>query len=412
MSTNIYILELENGRFYVGKSESPFERFKEHLAGCGSAWTQRYKPLRILKIIPNASPYEEDRHVKEYMHKYGIQNVRGGAYVRLELSKIEIELLTKEIWSSQDLCLKCGKPGHFATNCDYLYTSGDESDYDDVTKQYLSQEFISIDKCFECGRPGHYAVDCKAKYEYRQDVVASFYCFHCGRSGHYASNCKEKSKYRQDKNPFYCFHCGRSGHYASNCKEKSKYRQDKNPFYCFKCGRPGHYASNCKENKEYDPVNNSICCSKCGGPGHFAVNCAVGQTVDSNEELSSNESDADSGKSDMENVINQGNSSTRKCFKCGYFCHFSSNCNGKIIYSQGVNSSCCFKCGRPGHFASNCTFNDVFSDGSDSENMDYQYLSQEYVYVDVQRFNNRRPRHYTDRFDEQNSFEDDSDYSY
>ena len=75
MSTTIYILKLRDGKYYVGKSDNVQKRFEQHLEGKGSAWTKKYSPINIEKKIPNASPFEEDRYVKEYMSKYGVDNV-------------------------------------------------------------------------------------------------------------------------------------------------------------------------------------------------------------------------------------------------------------------------------------------------------------------------------------------------
>ena len=106
--TNIYILKLINSKYYVGKTSNIEKRFQVHLNGSGSFWTKIHKPIEIEKIIPNASPYDEDRYTKEYMGIYGINNVRGGSYVTKELDENQVALLQKEIWGAQNLCFKCG----------------------------------------------------------------------------------------------------------------------------------------------------------------------------------------------------------------------------------------------------------------------------------------------------------------
>jgi predicted GIY-YIG superfamily endonuclease len=69
--TNIYILRLEGGKYYVGKSEDVINRYQQHMNGGGSSWTRKYKPISLEKTIENASPFEEDKITKEYMSKYG-----------------------------------------------------------------------------------------------------------------------------------------------------------------------------------------------------------------------------------------------------------------------------------------------------------------------------------------------------
>ena len=43
MTTNIYILKLQFGRYYVGKSDNVQKRYNEHCVGYGSAWTKQFK---------------------------------------------------------------------------------------------------------------------------------------------------------------------------------------------------------------------------------------------------------------------------------------------------------------------------------------------------------------------------------
>jgi cellular nucleic acid-binding protein len=95
---------LEGGRYYIGRSDDVIKRYQQHTSGLGSAWTKKYKPVRILDTIENVSPFDEDKITKEYMAKYGIENVRGGSYVEIELSELQTEALKIELWQAKDLC--------------------------------------------------------------------------------------------------------------------------------------------------------------------------------------------------------------------------------------------------------------------------------------------------------------------
>lgn len=118
MTLCIYVLQLSDGKYYVGKTTRMIhERFQEHCDGRGSSYTRKHKPIQIIRIISNASDYDEDRYVKEYMNIYGIENVRGGSYISEILSNSDIEILTKEIRMAQNVCFGCGKVGHFITEC-------------------------------------------------------------------------------------------------------------------------------------------------------------------------------------------------------------------------------------------------------------------------------------------------------
>ncbi|CAK7994653.1 Hypothetical protein POVR1_LOCUS177, partial [uncultured virus] len=94
------------------------KRLIEHYKGSGSAYTTKYKVIDAERIIENASPYDEDRYVKEYMYMYGIDNVRGGTYVTDELSKAQKQFIITEIYAAQDLCTRCGSASHYAKICD------------------------------------------------------------------------------------------------------------------------------------------------------------------------------------------------------------------------------------------------------------------------------------------------------
>ena len=115
---NIYILELVNNKFYVGKtSKLVCERFTEHKSGKGSLWTKLYPPIRILKIIDNGDNFDEDKYTKLYMSMYGIDNVRGGTYITQYLSQQEKQFIQKEIWAATNVCTKCGYSTHFVSQC-------------------------------------------------------------------------------------------------------------------------------------------------------------------------------------------------------------------------------------------------------------------------------------------------------
>jgi len=117
MATNIYILKLQNDKWYIGKSDNPEKRFLQHKNGSGSAWTNKYRAEELTKVIENVSPFDEDKFTKEYMSIYGIDNVRGGSYTQIILPDEQKKLIQREIWSMKNLCNNCGSSEHWVRSC-------------------------------------------------------------------------------------------------------------------------------------------------------------------------------------------------------------------------------------------------------------------------------------------------------
>lgn len=191
----IYILQLEDNKFYIGKTENPQFRLNNHFNFNGSAWTKKYKPLKVLKIIPDCNNFDEDRYTKEYMSKKGINNVRGGTYCKIKLDNDEIELLKKEINGANDCCYICGSNQHFATNCDNNY---DNIIVDKLTKQFnlLSFKNFIPAKKFEGEKLGYlFKYGIKGLGYYKDEDITTITasnkdtCFRCHRTGHFANKC-------------------------------------------------------------------------------------------------------------------------------------------------------------------------------------------------------------------------------
>jgi predicted GIY-YIG superfamily endonuclease len=188
IKTNIYILSLIGGRYYVGKSNNVIERYQQHIDGDGSSWTKLYKPISIIKVIENASPFEEDKITKEYMSKYGIDKVRGGSYVGVELDDFQLETLQMEIWAANDLCTQCGRAGHFVKDC---YAKTDVLGNEIIYEELSDDESIDEWQCEYCNKTFKTEIHCenhenicKQKYSKKRIV-----CYRCGRDSHYSSDC-------------------------------------------------------------------------------------------------------------------------------------------------------------------------------------------------------------------------------
>jgi len=103
MNLTIYSLQLEEGKYYIGKTNC-FEDFdgcehcfQKHQSGKGSEWTKLYKPIQIIDKYKSNSHLDVDILTKKYMIKYGIQNVRGGSFTEIELDENIIKELECEL---------------------------------------------------------------------------------------------------------------------------------------------------------------------------------------------------------------------------------------------------------------------------------------------------------------------------
>lgn len=174
----IYILECENGKYYIGRTKNPNFRLEDHFRGGGSVWTHKYKPISF-HLISNRDVFDEDKYVKMYMEKYGIDNVRGGAYSQVELSEDVKKIIESEIRNAQDQCHTCGGKDHFMNECPQKH-------------ERKNQARIF---CFKCGFEDHKSPDCVAQKDingYKINRDFETHCYRCGRNNHYFSNCFSK----------------------------------------------------------------------------------------------------------------------------------------------------------------------------------------------------------------------------
>lgn len=146
----IYVLKLQHGKFYVGKTNNPNPRFREHLDGNGkgSEWTRIHTP--VSEIECEEVPRDQDAGILEhsktlhYMRRHGVDNVRGAEFCSPVLSRQAKESIERTLRGSSDGCFRCGRSSHWVRDC-YAQTDVDgnrisndedwESDDDDDTDE-------------------------------------------------------------------------------------------------------------------------------------------------------------------------------------------------------------------------------------------------------------------------------------
>lgn len=198
----LYVLKLEKSKWYVGKTTDVMQRYQQHVDGKGSAWTTKYPPVSLVESKSISSHHDENNTTKDYMKKYGVENVRGGSYTQIKLDDSVVSVLNAEFLGNTDKCFKCGLAGHFATKCRKVEEPQKEvwgCDYCDRTFttrfgcsvheksckkpekpkytakiqwQNYSQLGEADDKaCFRCGRNSHWQADCYAKTDIDGDLI-------------------------------------------------------------------------------------------------------------------------------------------------------------------------------------------------------------------------------------------------
>lgn len=104
-SVKLYVLELANNKYFVGKTFGLIKsKLLIHQIGESDEWTKIYTPKNIIEKIHlpnNFNKYEIDEKendlVIKYMNLYGIDNVRGGKYNNVILNDFQIQNIKKKL---------------------------------------------------------------------------------------------------------------------------------------------------------------------------------------------------------------------------------------------------------------------------------------------------------------------------
>ena len=91
----IYVMELENKKYYVGYTANVVNRMNAHKTGKGSKWTMLHKPIKVIYELnlEDANYKEIERYITlSMMALLGWENVRGGGWCQIILNSPPVEL--------------------------------------------------------------------------------------------------------------------------------------------------------------------------------------------------------------------------------------------------------------------------------------------------------------------------------
>ncbi|KAL7530566.1 hypothetical protein ACHAXR_003561 [Thalassiosira sp. AJA248-18] len=200
----IYVLECENGKYYVGSTKNRKQRYREHFDKSnrrrGSKWTRLHKPIRVIaeyKRIPSRYLMGmESQKTSEWMFEHGVNNVRGAGYC-----------LVKE-FTTEDLAGLTTFLGHY-----------NQLDYDSLGKELekvLPRPYVTrAPKPKTTKRKRSLSPNPNETKLTNKDVAASF---NREKDRNYKTkNRRKERKLAKERGETNCYKCGQPGHWASEC---------------------------------------------------------------------------------------------------------------------------------------------------------------------------------------------------
>ena len=80
-----YVLELEDGFWYIGSTLDLNKRLSQHYAGEAAGWTKQHKPISVESVFyPTNGIDDENEITKTFVVAYGAEKVRGGSWTKID----------------------------------------------------------------------------------------------------------------------------------------------------------------------------------------------------------------------------------------------------------------------------------------------------------------------------------------
>lgn len=229
----IYVLELNNGKYYVGKTTDKISRLDTHFTSGGSAWTRKYKPKKVIETMEMCDSFDEDKYTLKYMEKYGINNVRGGTFTQINLTELNIDLISKMLKTSNNQCYVCGSKEHFIKDCDVNNNNKEEK-----KKYELDGKCDCINSYFSSHRKSKCALNKTIKFvseifDNESNDVVKLKQLKFDNTDNTTNETKimtmetnetltqKHNDGKTNNNKIICYRCGRKNHYKTQCYAKT-----------------------------------------------------------------------------------------------------------------------------------------------------------------------------------------------
>ena len=108
---HVYVLELAEGRFYVGHTTDLYRRICQHFSGTGAVFTKTFKPLKVLSVTEGSVALEKATFAATAA-THGFDNVRGAGYTKVQMKAPTWYLQAKdfEAWRASEACSEAKRP--------------------------------------------------------------------------------------------------------------------------------------------------------------------------------------------------------------------------------------------------------------------------------------------------------------
>jgi predicted GIY-YIG superfamily endonuclease/ribosomal protein L40E len=219
----IYVLKLNHGKYYVGKTNNVIRRYEEHNSKSDSSaeWVKLHGVQKLIEVSAS-NKFAEDTKTLEYMEKFGVENVRGGSYVTVQLSKENLANINQLIRTSTNACFKCGKPGHFVKQC---------PENEDVKPQLKvnvgkNKKEVNVGKdkkeiSTTKSTPPPQEIDNRTYGQMFVNAFTGWYPFSAETTPLKNTEQSEKQQVEQKMEKQVCSRCGRNTHKADSCYAKT-----------------------------------------------------------------------------------------------------------------------------------------------------------------------------------------------